>query len=205
MRRDAAITGVEMDVESRRRFEEHALPHLQSLYRLAVRLTGEAATAEDLVQETYLRALKAFPSLRDPGRVKPWLFQILSRLAIDRFRSVRREVPLPAAEDLDRFSLYELIWEDDPMPYSDRLHDDFLAQFPDEEVRAALLALPEAYRVPLVLLYTEELSYRELAEVLHCPVGTVMSRLHRGRKILERQLWEYARLRGWVKTWKTER
>ena len=70
--------------------------------------------------------------------------------------------------------------------------------------RSALLALPEAYRVPLVLLYTEELSYRELAEMLGCPVGTVMSRLHRGRKVLERELWEYAKRRGWVKTWKAE-
>jgi len=195
---------VEMDAESRERFEEQALPHLESLYRLALRLTGAAATAEDLVQETYLRALRRFSTLRDPGRMKPWLCQILSRLAIDRHRSARREVPLPAPEELDRFSLYDLIWEEDPLPYSDRLHDDFLAQFPDEEVRAALLALPEAYRVPLVLLYTEELSYRELAEILGCPVGTVMSRLHRGRKILERELWDYAIRQGWVRTWKAE-
>jgi RNA polymerase sigma-70 factor (ECF subfamily) len=112
-------------------------------------------------------------------------------------------VPLPPAEELDRFSLYDLIWEEDPLPYSDRLHEDFLGQFRDEEVRAALLALPEAFRVPLVLLYTEGMTYREMAEVLGCPVGTVMSRLHRGRKILERDLWECARKRGLVKTWKT--
>jgi RNA polymerase sigma-70 factor (ECF subfamily) len=104
---------------------------------------------------------------------------------------------------LDRFSLYDLIWEEDPLPYSDQLHEDFLLQFRDEEVRAALLALPEAFRVPLVLLYSEGMTYRELAEVLGCPVGTVMSRLHRGRKILERGLWECARKRGLVKTWKT--
>jgi RNA polymerase sigma-70 factor (ECF subfamily) len=106
------------------------------------------------------------------------------------------------SEELDRFSLYDLIGEEDPFPYSDRLHDDFLARFRDEDVRAALLALPEAYRVPLVLLYTEGLSYKELAEVLGCPPGTVMSRLHRGRKALERELWDCARRRGLVKTWK---
>ena len=135
-------------------------------------------------------------------RVRPWLFQILSRLVIDRHRSTRHEVPLSPTEEVDRFSLYDLIWEEDPLPYSDRLHDDFLARFPDGEVRAALLALPEIYRVPLVLLYAEDMSYRELATVLDCPIGTVMSRLHRGRKILERELWDYAKRHGLVRTWK---
>jgi RNA polymerase sigma-70 factor (ECF subfamily) len=194
-----------MDVESRKRFEELALPYLGALYRFAMKLTGDGVVAEDLVQETYLRAMSAFPDLRDPGRVRPWLFQIISRLAIDRYRSTRREVPLPPDEDLDRFSLYDLVWEEDPLPYSDRLHEDFLARFQDEEVRAALLALPEVYRVALVLLYSEQMSYRELAEVLGCPVGTVMSRLHRGRKILERELWDYAKKRGLVRTWNTGR
>ena len=193
-----------MDAESRRRFEELALPHLPALYRFAVKLAGDRVDAEDLVQETYLRAMNAFPNLRDPERIKPWLFQIISRLVIDRHRTERHDVPLPSVEDLDRFSLYDLIWEEDPLPYSDRLHDDFIAQFPDDEVRAALLSLPEVYRVPLVLLYTEEMSYRDLALVLGCPIGTVMSRIHRGRKILERALWDYAKRRGLVKTWKND-
>jgi RNA polymerase sigma-70 factor (ECF subfamily) len=186
-----------------RRFEELTLPHLAGLYRFALKLTGNTAAAEDLVQETYLRALRAFASLRDEAAARSWLFQILSRLVTDRHRVAGREVPLPPPEELDRFSLYDLISEEDPLPYSDRLHEDFLGQFRDEDVRAALLALPEAFRVPLVLLYTEGLTYREIADVLGCPVGTVMSRLHRARKILERELWECARKRGLVKTWKT--
>jgi RNA polymerase sigma-70 factor (ECF subfamily) len=193
-----------MDVESRKRFEELALPHLGALYRFAMKLTADGFAAEDLVQETYLRAFKGFANLRDPGRVRSWLYQIISRLAIDRHRSSAREIPVGFAEDLDRFSLYDMIWAEDPLPYSDRLHEDFLGQFQDEEVRGALLALPEVYRVALVLLYTEGMSYRDLAEVLDCPVGTVMSRLHRGRKILERTLWDYAKERGLVRTWKTE-
>ena len=104
--------------------------------------------------------------------------------------------------DLDRFSLYDRIAEEDPFPYSDRLHEDFLAQFQDDDVQRALRSVPEVYRTPLVLLYTEELSYRELSDVLGCPVGTVMSRLYRGRKILERALWECAKRRGWVKEWR---
>ena len=194
-------SGAGIDVDERRRFEDATLPHLKSLYAHAVKLTRDGSAAEDLVQETYLKALVAFPSLRDPARAKAWLFRILSRLAVDRYRSTAREVTGIDADDLDRFSLYNLIWEEDPLPYSDRLHDDFLAEFRDEEVRAALRALPEVYRVPLVLLYVEELTYKELAEMLDCPIGTVMSRLHRGRKILERELWECAKRRGLVKTW----
>jgi RNA polymerase sigma-70 factor (ECF subfamily) len=183
----------------RRGFEERALPHLRALHGLALRLTGDSSTAEDLVQETYLKGLQAFVTLRDPDRVRPWLFQILSRLVIDRRRTSGREVPLESPEDLDRFSLYDRIADEDPLPYSDRLHDDFLAQFRDEDVRRALVRVPETYRVPLVLVYVEGLSYRELAQVLGCPIGTVMSRLHRGRKVLERELWDCALRRGLIK------
>jgi RNA polymerase sigma-70 factor (ECF subfamily) len=184
------------------RFEELTLPHLKSLYGLAVRLTGDGTAAEDLVQETYLKALQAFPTLRSPDRVRSWLCQILSRLVTDRQRTGDREVLTGDLRELDRFSLYDVIADEDPFPYSDHLHEDFLAQFQDEEVRRALLTLPEEYRVPLVLVYAEGLSYRELATTLGCPMGTVMSRLHRGRKILERELWECAKRRGLVRTWK---
>lgn len=185
-----------------RRFEELALPHLKAVYGLALRLTGDRATAEDLAQDTFLKAFKAFTGLRDPGRVRPWLFQILSRLVADLYRGRAEDIPTMGPQELDRFSLYDLIWEEDPFPYSDRVHDDFLAAFHDDDVRRALRNLPEAYRLPLVLLYVEDLSYRELSEVLGCPMGTVMSRLHRGRKILERELWECAKRRGLVRTWK---
>jgi RNA polymerase sigma-70 factor (ECF subfamily) len=183
-------------------FEALALPHLGAVHRLALRLTGDPTAAEDLTQETFLKALKAFGSLRDFDRVRPWLFQILSRLVTDRHRIAGREVSLDDADDVvDRFSLYDRIVDEDPFPYSEHLHGDFLAQYQDEDVRRALLSVPESYRMPLLLLYAEDLSYRELAEVLGCPIGTVMSRLHRGRKLLERALWESARRRGWVKDW----
>jgi RNA polymerase sigma-70 factor (ECF subfamily) len=183
-----------------RSFEALALSHLPALYRLAVRLTGRAQDAEDLVQETYVKALRALPSLRDPARVRPWLARILTRLVIDRHRVPERELAVGDLVELDRFSLYDLVWDEDPFPYSDTLHQDFLAQFPDDDVRRALLALPEVYRIPLVLLYVEDLSYRELADTLGWPVGTVMSRLHRARKILERDLWECAKRRGFVRS-----
>jgi RNA polymerase sigma-70 factor (ECF subfamily) len=189
-----------LDPENLRRFEVLALPHLGHLYRLAVRLKRTTQDAEDLVQETYVKALRAFPTLRDPERIRSWLCQILSRLVYDDHRSEPREVAVGDLGALDRFSLYDLIDQEDPFPYSDQLHRDFLARFDDDEVRRALVALPEAYRVPLMLLYVEELSYKELAAALDCPVGTIMSRLHRGRKILERELWECAKRRGIVRT-----
>ena len=129
------------------------------------------------------------------------MFQILSRLVTDRHRSGGREVSIEALTDIDGFSLYDQIAAEDPFPYSDRLHQDFLARFQDDDVRRALESVPEVYRTPLLLLYTEELSYRELAGLLGCPIGTVMSRLHRGRKVLERALWDCAKRRGWVKEW----
>lgn len=184
------------------RFEALVLPHVRYLYGLAVKLTGRPADAEDLVQETCVRALRGLDGLRQPDRVRAWLSQILSRLVIDRARGEPLETAVGDLGALDRFSLYDLVQDEDPFPYSDRLHEDFLARFETDEVREALLGLPEAFRVPLVLLYTEDLTYAELAEILDCPVGTVMSRLHRGRKLLERQLWEFARARGLIRTWK---
>ncbi len=103
------------------RFEELTLPHLPALYRLAVRLKGDPQDAEDLVQETYVKALRAFPTLRQPDRVKSWIFQILSRLVLDQHRSKPREIAVGDLEELDRFCLYDLVWEEDPFPYSERL------------------------------------------------------------------------------------
>jgi RNA polymerase sigma-70 factor, ECF subfamily len=191
-----------LSMEQQRKFEELALPHLRSLYGVAIRLSADPQDAEDLVQDTYIKALQAFPSLREPEKVRPWLWQILSRLAMDRFRREPREIYVGDLQDLDGFSLYHKVRDEDPFPYSNRLHQDFLAQFRDEEVNRALLALPQEYRLPLVLFYVEELSYRELAEVLECPMGTIMSRLFRGRKMIERELWEYAKEKGLIKRWK---
>lgn len=201
-KRNNSVKPCALSMEQQRDFEELALPYLRSLYRAAIRLSADPQDAEDLVQDTYIKALQAFPGLREPAKIRPWLWQILSRAATDRFRREPREAYVGDLEDLDGFSLYHKIRDEDPFPYSDRLHQDFLAQFRDEEVNRALLALPEEYRLPLVLFYVEELSYRELAEVLECPMGTVMSRLFRGRKLIERELWEYAKEKGLIRRWK---
>jgi RNA polymerase sigma factor (sigma-70 family) len=105
-----------MELSRQQQFEALALPHLHGLYRLAIRLTGNTAMAEDLVQETFLKALQAFPALRDPDRIRPWLCQILSRLALDRREQQSREVLTGDLEELDRFSLYDRIADEDPFP-----------------------------------------------------------------------------------------
>lgn len=180
-------------------FADLAMPHLPALYRLARRLTRGTPDADDLVQETYLRALRHFGRLRDRDRIKPWLCRIMTNCYLDQYRRRQNEPELVDIGDLESFSLYQKIWDEDPLPYSDHLHEDFLAQFTDDDVRAAVDGLPESYRLPVVLAHVEEFSYKELARMLKCPVGTVMSRLHRGRRLLERALWEVARRRGYVR------
>lgn len=113
------------DPGARRRFEELALPHLKHLYRLAIRLKGSAQDAEDLVQETCVKALRAFSTLRHPGAIRTWLGQILTRLVLDQHRTEPRELAVGDLEALDRFSLYDLVWDEDPFPYSNNLHQDF--------------------------------------------------------------------------------
>jgi RNA polymerase sigma-70 factor (ECF subfamily) len=147
-------------------FEIATLPYLKPLFRFAVRLTANPAAAEDLVQETYLRALQSFGTVRDQGSVRPWLFRILSRLVIDRHRAYGREVPLEGSEDLDRFSLYDRIADEDPLPYSDNLHDRLPGPVPGRG-RASRAPWPSGKLPnPLVLLHAEEMSYRDIAEVI---------------------------------------
>jgi len=183
----------------RQAFEALALPHLSHLYTLAAGLVAGGRDAEDLVHEAYAKGLAAFPTLRDPASIRGWLCRILGRLATERRRRRSPEIAVGDLLAIDRVSLYDLIRDEDTPLYSGTLHQDFLEQLRDHEVRAALLRLPDMFRVPLVLLHVGGLSHRELADALGCPVGTVMSRLHRARKILEGELWECARRRGLVR------
>ena len=110
----------------------------------------------------------------------------------DRGRAVARTPTEVDVEDIEDFSLYRTIAYEDPFPYSDSLHLDFLEGFGPEDLRAVLMRLPELYRIPLVLVYMEGFLAKEVAEMLDVPLGTVLSRLHRGRKLFEKQMWEYA-------------
>jgi RNA polymerase sigma-70 factor, ECF subfamily len=175
-------------------FEELAREQLPRLYAIARRLVGEGA--EDAVQEALLKGFERFDQLDDFGAGPAWLTRILVNCCHDRGRRAARrpqEIQFDEAED---FSLYRKIALEDPFPYSDSLHLDFLGEFAPEDVRQVLLRLPELYRVPLVLVHMYGYPTQETAEILEAPLGTVLARLHRGRKLFERELWDYAEETG---------
>lgn len=177
------------------RFRTLAEAELPRLYGLARYLAGDNE-AEDLVQECLLRGFRGFEGLDDAAAGPAWLSRILVNCFRDRLRARRREPDLVELPDEDTFSLYRTIADEDPFPYSDSVHLDFLEQFGREDVRAVLGGLPELYRVPLVLVYVVGYDVSEAAAMLDAPRGTVLARLHRGRKQFERRLWEYAETHG---------
>jgi RNA polymerase sigma-70 factor (ECF subfamily) len=168
--------------------------HLERLYGYCLRLTGDAGAAEDLVGETLLRATKGYPDLRDPEHVKGWLFVIATNAWRDQGRARARELETARLDDVadDDFSLYQVLAVEDPFPYSDQLHLDFLRLFREEDVQLVLAALHPTFRIPLLLTVVHGFSCREAATILGIPLGTVLSRLHRARKQIERGLWDYA-------------
>ncbi|HXF97147.1 MAG TPA: sigma-70 family RNA polymerase sigma factor [Gaiellaceae bacterium] len=178
----------------RERFRALVEGQLPRLYALARRLVGD--DAEDAVQDALLKAYRAFDRLQQQAAGPAWLTRILVNVCRDRGRARARapeEVPL---EDVDEFSLFRKIADEDPFPYSDSLHLDFLARFAAEDVRAVLAGLPELYRVPLLLVHVDGFSTKEVADLVDAPLGTVLARLHRGRRLFERRLWEYAETKG---------
>jgi RNA polymerase sigma-70 factor, ECF subfamily len=167
---------------------------LPRLYSLARRLVGDEA--EDAVQDCLLKAYQRFHQLQVAAAAPAWMTSILVNCCRDRGRTNARRPEEVEFDELERFSLYRKIAYEDPFPYSDSLHLDFLAEFGPEDVRAVLLQLPLLYRIPLVLVYMEGYLAKEVAEMLDAPLGTVLARLHRGRKLFERQLWDYAEENG---------
>lgn len=181
---------MEADPERKAAFERLAREQIPRLYATARRLEG--AGAEDLVQDCLLRAYRAFDTLSANDAGPAWLQAILVNVFRDRLRKQSRTVSEAPIEDVDSFSLYRAIAEEDPFPYSDTLHLDFLRAFGKEDVEAVLLRLPQIYRAPLVLRYMQGFATKEIARMLDAPLGTVLARLHRGRKLFERQMWTYA-------------
>jgi RNA polymerase sigma-70 factor (ECF subfamily) len=169
---------------------------LPRLYTIARRLVGEEA--EDAVQDALLKAYRAFDQLEHASAGPAWLASILVNVCRDRGRARARAPTEVSIEAVDEFSLYRKIADEDPFPYSDSLHLDFLEQFGPEDVRAVLARLPARYRIPLVLVYVDGCATKEVARLLDVPLGTVLAQLHRGRKLFERQLWDYAEEKGLV-------
>ena len=178
-------------------FRRLARAELPRLYSIARRLVGEEA--EDAVQDCMLKAFQRFDQLSEPAAGPAWLTSILVNCCRDRGRARARQPDEVEFDEIERFSLYRKIAYEDPFPYSDSLHLDFLEEFGPEDVRAVLMRLPELYRIPLVLVYMDGFLAKEVAGMLGAPLGTVLARLHRGRKLFEKQMWDYAEETGLLK------
>ena len=179
-------------------FSEEAVPHMDAVYRFALRLSGARDEAEDLVQDTYLRAFRSWEQYEPGTRCKSWLFTICRNVFLrGQERSARHDaILLETAHDDPR-----AISREAPVFTASRDEDpegDFFRSIVDEQVFAAIDDLPEEYRMVVVLSDLEDLSYGEIAEVLEIPIGTVKSRLFRGRRQLQRRLYEYALEMGYI-------
>ena len=180
-------------------FEEVALPHIDALFNMALNLTRNRKDAEDLVQEAYLRAYRFFDSYQSGTHIKAWLFRILRNTFINRYRASKvrpEEVDFGKVEaTFESIVDAEYLQGHQPPSPETVVMDGVL----DSEVEEAMASIPEEYRTVVVLALVEEMSYKEIASSLEIPIGTVMSRLHRGRKLLQTRLQEYATRRGIIR------
>ena len=194
-RSERAAAPVE-DAALKERFEREALPLLPGLYGAALRLTRNPADAEDLVQETFLRAYRGFAGFSEGTNLKAWLYRILTNSFINTYRKKQREpITVEGPDDVDEWYLFDRLGS---RAVEGSVEDEVLDRLPDEDVKRALEDLPEGFRMAVLLADVEGFSYKEIAEILDIPIGTVMSRLHRGRRALEKALYDTAKERGLV-------
>jgi RNA polymerase sigma-70 factor (ECF subfamily) len=179
--------------ERKKEFEKEALPHMKILYNYALRMSGNSAEADDLLQDTYLRAFRFYHKFEKGTNCRAWLFKIMKNCYINKYRKNKKEPAKVDYEDVQNF--YDSIRSEvvDPNDLEFKVFSNLL----DDDVMNALNSLQDDYKTVVILCDLEGLSYEEIAEFLDCPIGTVRSRLHRGRKILQKKLTEYARTRGY--------
>jgi RNA polymerase sigma-70 factor (ECF subfamily) len=179
-------------------FAELAMPFMHGLYTAALRMTRNPSDAEDLVQETYLRAFRGFGGFKDGTNLKAWLYKILTNTFINTYRAKKRRPQQEALDDMEDFSLYRQIGGLEAVNAERGPEAQVLDSIPEDAVKRAIEDLPEQFRIAVLLADVEGFSYKEIAEITEVPIGTVMSRLHRGRKQLQRRLWDLAVERGLV-------
>jgi RNA polymerase sigma-70 factor (ECF subfamily) len=179
-------------------FAEQAMPLMDGLYSAALRMTRNPSDAEDLVQETYLKAYRAFHTFQEGTNLKAWLYRILTNTYINSYRSKKRRPDETDLDEVEDLYLYRRLGGLEGATAGRSAEEELLDQLTDSEVKDALESLPEQFRMAVLLADVEGFAYKEIAEILDIPIGTVMSRLHRGRKAMQKQLYEFGRARNLV-------
>jgi RNA polymerase sigma-70 factor (ECF subfamily) len=183
---------------AREDFTNDAMQYAPQLFATALRMTRNRADAEDLVQETFLKGWRAFDSYQQGTNLRAWLFRIMTNTFINKYNSQQRRPQETELDEVEELYLFRRMGAFDQSKMTHSAEDQMLELFTDEEVKNAIEELPETFRIPVLLSDVEGFSYKEIAEMLDVPIGTVMSRLHRGRKAMQKMLYEYAKERGLV-------
>jgi RNA polymerase sigma-70 factor, ECF subfamily len=173
-------------------FEEQMIPHLDALYRSAMGMTKNAGDAEDLVQDTYLRAFQFFGQFQGGTNARAWLFRIMTNLYINSYRRRTREPERVSYDDMEDFYLYNRLSDAQNQGISGSPEEEVVQRVQTDAIRAAIDRLPDEYRDTVVLADLNEFSYQEISEMLQIPIGTVRSRLSRGRRLVQKALWAYS-------------
>jgi len=185
------------DIKKQREFEVTAMEHTDALYRTALRMTKNVKDAEDLVQETLLKAYRFFDRFEKGTNIKAWLFKIMMNIFINEYRQKSKKPTPMSYDDVDDNYLYHQLKFHKT---EGRDPEDLLfSRIFDDDVKKAIEELPDDFRIVVVLAFLEEFSYQEIAEIANLQLGTVKSRLHRGRKLLQKSLWDYAKRNGFLK------
>ncbi|MEO6653615.1 MAG: sigma-70 family RNA polymerase sigma factor [Ilumatobacteraceae bacterium] len=181
-------------------FAEQAMEYAPQLYSAALRMTRNRADAEDLVQDAYLRAYRSFHTFQEGTNLRAWLYRILTNAYINKYRAKQRRPQESELGEIEDLYLYRRLGSMETAAASMSAEEQFLDLFTDDEVKHALEDLPDNFRLPVLLADVEGFAYKEIAKMLDIPIGTVMSRLHRGRKAMQRALYAYAEARGLTTT-----
>ena len=182
------------DDERRDLFESQVMPEIDRMYGAAIRYTRDPVEAQDLLQETVAKAFSSFQQFQQGTNLRAWLYRILHTTYISMYRKKQRRPQETLHDATDDFSFYDEARTGASAEY------EVLSRITDDEIKQALADLPESFRMAVYLADVEEFSYKEIAEIMDTPIGTVMSRLHRGRKALQKALADYARARGLITT-----
>lgn len=184
-----------MSTAERKRFEAEALPAMSALYRTAVRLTKNASDAEDLVQETYIKAYRFWDKFEPGSNCRAWLFRIMTNVFINEYRAKARSPVSTSADDLDDRFLYG---SDSIVEQANDPERRLFSKILHEDVARAIDSLPEDFRLVVILSFIEHFSYKEISDITGLHLGTVKSRLHRGRKLCQKRLMRYAKEYGYL-------